>query len=115
MFESTYPLGADGSPELYTVYSDGSGVESYRCDHGQARYSGKQVESGDIVFASRSGLGRFTSALAHESRIPRLRETSRRCSRDFVRRLAGHGREGKKPFQLMWWEPGPAPRGRLRR
>ena len=70
LFESTYPLGHDGTPELYTVYSDGSGVESYRCDHGKARYSGKQVKSGDIVFASGSGLGRFTSALAQEVRIP---------------------------------------------
>jgi Hydrazine synthase alpha subunit middle domain len=70
LFEATYPIGSSaetiGTPELYTVYSDGSGVESYRCDHGQARYAGKQISSGDIVFASHSGLGRFTSALAQE-------------------------------------------------
>ncbi|MFZ0200747.1 MAG: hypothetical protein WAL05_16255 [Candidatus Sulfotelmatobacter sp.] len=106
LFESTYPLGADGSPELYTVYSDGSGVESYRCDHGQARYSGKQVESGDIVFASRSGLGRFTSALAHESRIP---TPAGDYAGDVVETSSGDWlvtrREGKKPFQLLWWEP----------
>ena len=36
LFEAGYPLGTDRSPELYTVYSDGSGVESYRCDHGPA-------------------------------------------------------------------------------
>jgi hypothetical protein len=50
LLEATYPLGSNGTPELYTVYSDGSGVESYRCDHGGARHSGKQVASGDIVF-----------------------------------------------------------------
>jgi hypothetical protein len=66
LFESSYPLGSDGSPELYTVYSDGSGIESYRCDHGQVRHSGRQNKSGDVVFASAHGLARFTSARAHE-------------------------------------------------
>jgi hypothetical protein len=68
LFEATYPLEsaseASGTPELYTVYSDGSGVESYRCDHGKTRHAGKQISSGDIVFASESGIARFTSALA---------------------------------------------------
>jgi Hydrazine synthase alpha subunit middle domain len=66
LFEAAYPLGADAVPEIYTVYSDGSGVESYRCDHGTARHSARQVHSGDIVFASAHGLARFTSAKAHE-------------------------------------------------
>ena len=73
LFEAIAPFGATveagGTPELYTVYSDGSGVESYRCDHGKARHAGRQVSSGDIVFASQSGLGRFTSALAQEVSI----------------------------------------------
>jgi Hydrazine synthase alpha subunit middle domain len=107
LFEATYPLGTKGTPELYTVYSDGSGVESYRCDHGQARYSGKQAASGDIVFASSLGLARFTSARAEEVRIPApvgeyagdIAETS---SGDWL--LAWRNR--KTPFQLMWWRPG---------
>ena len=70
LFEATYPLGTKGTPELYTVYSDGSGVESYRCDHGQARHSGKQVASGDIVFTSLPGLARFTSSRAEAVRVP---------------------------------------------
>ncbi len=37
LFESSFPLGTDGTPEVYTVYPDGSGVEAYRSDHGQAR------------------------------------------------------------------------------
>ena len=65
LFEAGYPLGKGQSPEIYTVYSDGSGVEAYRCDHGTPRQAGKQSESGDIVFASEHGLGRFTSPLAH--------------------------------------------------
>lgn len=107
LFESTYPLGTGSLPELYTVYSDGSGAESYRCDHGQARHSGRQVASGDIVFASHSGLGRFTSALAHEIRISApageyagdVAETS---SGDWLVTYT----KGKAPFQLMWWKPG---------
>ena len=64
LFEAGFPLGSGNVPEIYTVYSDGSGVESYRCDHGQARHSGRQVHSGDVIFASSRGLARFTSARA---------------------------------------------------
>jgi hypothetical protein len=64
LFEAGFPLGSESVPEIYTVYSDGSGVESYRCDHGLARHSGRQVHSGDIIFASSRGLARFTSARA---------------------------------------------------
>jgi hypothetical protein len=66
LFESSFPLGIAGYPEIYTVYPDGSGVEAYRCDHGHARSNGKQLASGDILFASARGLGRFTPRLAHE-------------------------------------------------
>jgi hypothetical protein len=66
LFEAGYPLGMVTIPELYTVYSDGSGVESYRCDHGNARHSARQSSSGDIVFASAHGLGAFTSARAQQ-------------------------------------------------
>lgn len=69
LFEAAYPMGSGTAPEIYTVYSDGSGVESYRCDHGPRREAGKQTASGDIVFASEHGLGRFTSALAHQVEI----------------------------------------------
>jgi hypothetical protein len=69
LFESTYPLGEGTTPELYLVYSDGSGVESYRCDHGSARWGGKQLASGDVVFTNGAGLARFTSPLAAEAAI----------------------------------------------
>ena len=52
--------------EVYTVYADGSGVETVRCDHGHDRHSGRQVSSGDIVFVSGTHLARFTSARAIE-------------------------------------------------
>jgi Hydrazine synthase alpha subunit middle domain len=69
LFEAAYPLGSDAKAELYTVYTDGSGVEAYRCDHGADRHSGKQITNGDIIFVSANTLGRFTSPLAHADPI----------------------------------------------
>lgn len=69
LFEAGYPLGSGTTPELFLVYSDGSGVESYRCDHGPARWGGRQMASGDVVFTHGGSLARFTSPLAHEDRI----------------------------------------------
>jgi hypothetical protein len=73
LFEAGFPLGSSNenhpTPELFLVYSDGSGVESYRCDHGTARWGGKQLASGDVVFTHGAALARFTSPLAHEASI----------------------------------------------
>jgi len=73
LFEAGYPLAPIAetrpTPELFLVYSDGSGVESYRCDHGKARWGGKQLASGDVVFTHGATLARFTSPLAHEAPI----------------------------------------------
>jgi len=69
LFEANYPLGAGTTPELYLVYSDGSGVESYRCDHGRARWDGRQLTSGDVVFTHGRSLARFISPLAHEAPV----------------------------------------------
>jgi len=110
LFESISPSGADGTPDLYTVYSDGSGVESYRCDHGKARHSGKQVGSGDIVFASATGLGRFTSALAHEVSIAApageyAGDVAATASGDW---LLSWRPDDKTPYQLKLWRPNAA-------
>jgi len=69
LFEAGFPLGQGSTPELYLVYADGSGVESYRCDHGQARWGGMQLASGDVVFTQGTSLARFTSPMAHEVRV----------------------------------------------
>lgn len=69
LFESNYPLGDGRTAEMFLVYPDGSGVESYRCDHGQARWGGTQLATGDVVFTHGAGIARFTSPLAHEVRI----------------------------------------------
>jgi hypothetical protein len=69
LFEAGFPLGSGTTPELYLVYADGSGVESYRCDHGRARWGGRQLASGDVVFTHGASLARFTSPLATETPI----------------------------------------------
>jgi hypothetical protein len=66
LFQAGDPLGSEDAAEIFTVYADGSGIESYRCDHGHHRGAAKQLASGDIVFADDHGLARFTSSLAHQ-------------------------------------------------
>jgi hypothetical protein len=55
--------------EIFTVYPDGTGVESVRCDHGADRGEARQLASGDYVFRSGSRLARFTSALAEQTDV----------------------------------------------
>lgn len=111
LFEAGYPLGTETTPEIYTVYSDGSGVESYRCDHGKARHQGRQTNSGDIVFSSGSGLARFTSARAQQMPISApageyAGDVAETASGDW---LLSWRPNAKAHFQLMHWNPG-APR-----
>ena len=108
LFQAGFPLGSDVVPEIYTVYSDGSGVESYRCDHGQARRSGRQVNSGDVIFASAHGLARFTSARAQSLALNApageyAGDVSEISSGDWL--LAWRA-TAKVQFQLMRWTPG---------
>jgi hypothetical protein len=110
LFEAGYPLGAVGTSEIYTVYSDGSGVESYRCDHGKARQEGKQVGSADIVFSNHSGLSRFTSARAVE--VP-VSAPAGDYAGDVVETASGDWLVPWRPnasarFQLVAWTPGAA-------
>ncbi len=55
--------------ELFTIYPDGTGVESIRCDHGPKRSGGRQVSSGDLIFSVDGGLARFTSALTTQQKL----------------------------------------------
>jgi hypothetical protein len=107
LFDSVF-FSNPATPEIYTVYSDGSGVESYRCDHGPARHSGRQLASGDIVFAREHGLARFTSATAHEIAIPAALQ-------DFAGEIAelpdgdwllASRSSAKDRFQISRWMPG---------
>lgn len=108
LFEAGYPLGIDNTSEIYTVYSDGSGVESYRCDHGGARHSGKQNNSGDVIFASTNGLSRFTSARALEIPVPAPRgeyagDVAELTSGDW---LISWRPDVTSPFRLVRWRQG---------
>jgi hypothetical protein len=55
--------------ELFTVYPDGTGFESIRCDHGPDRSDARQLASGDVVFHTGGRLARFTSALAGQTEL----------------------------------------------
>ncbi len=105
LFEAAYPMGSGTAPEIYTVYSDGSGVEAYRCDHGPRREAGKQIASGDIVFATEHGLGRFTSALAHQVEVT---TPAGEFAGDAVQVaaeewLVAWRPDAKAPYQLQTW------------
>jgi hypothetical protein len=106
LFESTYPLGTGSVPEIYTVYSDGTGVEAYRCDHGPARFAGRELSSGDIVFPTAHGLARFTSPLAHQVAI----ETTAGDFAGDVEETAAHEwllawrRDAKQPYEIREWD-----------
>lgn len=110
LFEAAYPLNEETAAELYTVYTDGSGLEAYRCDHGHSRYSGKQLSSGDVVFASEGKLFRFTSALAHEIAVP---VPAGAYAGNVIETPEGnwlvswHG-AAQKNFELRKWKPGTA-------
>lgn len=106
LFEAAYPLGSNAKPDLYTVYPDGSGVESYRCDHGAMHREGRQLSSGDIVFASPSGLGRFTSARAQEIRIaaPKGEYAGDVAELPSGAWLLPWRPDAGVPFQLVTWE-----------
>jgi hypothetical protein len=110
LFESGFPLGSGATPEMFRVYSDGSGVESYRCDHATARWGGRQLASGDVVFTHGGSLARFTSPLAHEERInaPRgeyagaIAETESGALLVSIRETPG------AKYALKLWTPGAA-------
>jgi hypothetical protein len=110
LFEAGFPLGTGATPELFLVYADGSGVESYRCDHGRARWGGRQLNSGDVIFTHGASLARFTSQLAHEELIAAphaeyagaIAETASGAWLVSTRAAAG------THYALMLWKPGAA-------
>jgi len=110
LFESGFPLGAGTAPELYLVYADGSGVESYRCDHGKARWGGTQLANGDVVFTHGSSLARFTSPLAGESSIvaPHAEYAGAIAETASGAWLVSARTGAEKHYALRLWKPGAA-------
>lgn len=104
LFEAAYPFGGT-SAEIYTVYSDGSGIESYRCDHGNPRLAGRQISSGDIVFAKDEGLGRLTSPLAQEVRVEIPKGEYAGDVAEIERGwIVSRRSDAKKKFELLRWD-----------
>ena len=64
LFEAAFPAAPSTARDLCTVYTDGSGVEARRCDHGPDRHSAAELASGDLIFQTGTALARFTSARA---------------------------------------------------
>ena len=111
LFESLFPLGEGKSPELYLVYSDGSGVESYRCDHSSdSRSAGHQLTSGDgdVVFTHGTRLARFTSPLATESPIaaPHADYAGHIAETASGNWLLSARDSAQSKFALKLWKPG---------
>jgi len=112
LFESSFPLGTDSSSEEYLVYSDGSGVESYRCDHNavgsNGRWGGHQLASGDVVFTHGSALARFTSPLAHEAAIaaPQADYAGALAETDDGKWLLSARANADSHYSLKLWNPG---------
>lgn len=108
LFESGFPLGSGTTPELYLTYSDGSGVESYRCDHGSARWGGRQLASGDVVFTHGASLARFTSPLASEARVvaPRAEYAGAIAEAEPGAWLMSARTNAGQRYALNMWKPG---------
>jgi hypothetical protein len=113
LFEAPHP-GAKGR-DVYAVYADGSGVESYRCDHGQDRHSGVEVSSGDIVFESLGRLARFTSARAGQMEVAAVKgEFSGRIAEIGPGEwLVSYRPDAGQPFGIYAWRPGRSAPGRI--
>lgn len=119
LFQSAYPLGSGTAPEQFLVYSDGSGVESYRCDHptapspspaaGPGRWGGRQLASGDVVFTHGTSLARFTSPLAHEEKIaaPRADYAGGAVELPSGAWLLSARLSPATPYALREWKPSP--------
>lgn len=111
LFESGFPLGSGATPEMFLIYSDGSGVESYRCDHGVRRWGGHQLASGDVVFTHGATLARFTSPLAGEAPIasPRADYAGAIAETANGAWLVSARAAGEKSYSLKLWTSSEVP------
>jgi hypothetical protein len=111
LFEAPHPGGAGSGRDIFTVYPDGTGVETYRCDHGRDRNAAREVSSGDIVFESAGRLGRFTSARAIETDVPLPTGESAGPIAEISagRWLVSFRTDPKAPFALYRWHGNDAP------
>jgi hypothetical protein len=115
LFEAPHPAAASGLRDLYTVYVDGSGVETYRCDHGRDRRGGRQVSSGDIVFETGGRLARFTSARAVQVDLAEVKGNFAGPVAEVSpgEWLVAYRPDAGQPYGIYRWKPGPQPPSRI--
>ena len=102
--------GTANTRELFTVYPDGTGVESLRCDHGPDRAGARQISSGDVIFSAGWRLARFASALAAQAEVAQpkgepagpIAEIS--AGRWIVALRGGASKLTTGPFGLVVWD-----------
>jgi hypothetical protein len=106
LFEGPHP-GSAGR-DLFTVYLDGSGVETYRCDHRHDRSAAFETASGDIFFNVAGRLAHFTSPRAVEMDLPPVPGEfgGRAAEATSGELLAGYRPAAGQPFAIFRWRPG---------
>jgi hypothetical protein len=109
LFEAAFPV-APAVRDLYTVYTDGSGVETRRCDHGPDRHSAAELASGDTLFQTGTGLARFTSARAGqlELTLPKGQYVGPVAETDAGEWLASYRAGGADAYWICRLRPLPA-------
>ena len=106
LVNSAYPGQNQSAPEIYAVYSDGSGFESIRCDHAPTRYFGQELQSGNIVFTHGDKLAMFTSPLATETAVSL---PAGNYSGDIAETSSGEwivSQSVNSKYALRFWKPG---------
>jgi hypothetical protein len=95
----------ESAGELFTVYPDGTGVESLRCDHGAKRSGGRQIASGDVIFQAGGRLARFTSARAVQMDVeqPPLEAAAPIAEISAGSWLISLRPKPSAPYRLFWW------------
>lgn len=111
LFEAPHPDARSAVRDLYTVYTDGSGVETHRCDHGRDRHAARELSSGDIIFEYAGRLARFTSPRATQLELP---VTSGEFAGSIAEIspeewLVAYRPDSGTPYALYRWKPGQGP------
>ena len=109
LFEAPHLAAQSAVRELYTVYTDGSGVETYRCDHGRDRHAGRELSSGDIIFEYAARLARFTSPRAVQLELPATPGEFAGPIAEISPEewLVAYRPNSGTPYALYRWKPGP--------
>jgi len=101
--------------DLWTVYPDGTGVETIRCDHGPQRANAHQAASGDVIFNVGKRLARFTPALAEQTGVeqPNLEAAGPGAELAADRWLIPLRSSPSHPFRLYDWNKSNGQRAEL--